>query len=111
VPVAPVQRSVVPIGSSQSCAAHLAPRLSRLPAPLIPCLPQGLAVRDYWAVDDNTIVFVADPTFANIVNVNVGAGVDLEVPQVRQIGQPGCSLPPLVSFFNCHPSLEASSEQ
>ncbi|GBF99806.1 hypothetical protein Rsub_12559 [Raphidocelis subcapitata] len=41
----------------------------------------GLAVRDYWSVDDNTIVFVADPTFANIINVNVGQGVDLEVPQ------------------------------
>lgn len=41
----------------------------------------GLAVRDYWSVDDSTIVFVADPTFANIINVNVGQGVDLEVPQ------------------------------
>jgi hypothetical protein len=39
-------------------------------------------VRDYWSVDDNTIVFVADPTFANIINVNVGQAVDLEVPQV-----------------------------
>ncbi|KAI8464485.1 MAG: TLP18.3, Psb32 and MOLO-1 founding proteins of phosphatase-domain-containing protein [Monoraphidium minutum] len=41
----------------------------------------GLAVRDYWSVDDNTVVFVADPTFANLVNINVGAGLDLEVPQ------------------------------
>lgn len=47
-----------------------------------PLPPAGLAVRDYWGVDDNTIVFVADPTFANIINVNVGQGVDLEVPQV-----------------------------
>lgn len=31
----------------------------------------GLAVRDYWAVDDNTVVFVADPGLGNIINVNV----------------------------------------
>ncbi|GFR51930.1 hypothetical protein Agub_g14451, partial [Astrephomene gubernaculifera] len=41
----------------------------------------GLAVRDYWGVDDNTIVFVADPTFGDILNFNVGAAVDLEVPR------------------------------
>ncbi|KIZ06205.1 Thylakoid lumenal 15.0 kDa protein 2, chloroplastic Flags: Precursor [Monoraphidium neglectum] len=41
----------------------------------------GLAVREYWGVDANTIVFVADPTFANILNFNVGQGLDLEVPQ------------------------------
>jgi hypothetical protein len=44
--------------------------------------PPGLAVREYWGVDANTIVFVADPTFANILNFNVGQGLDLEVPQV-----------------------------
>lgn len=48
-----------------------------------PWRPPGLAVRDYWSVDDNTIVFVADPTFANLVNLNIGGGVDLEVPTVR----------------------------
>ncbi|KAF4369908.1 hypothetical protein F8388_011778, partial [Cannabis sativa] len=41
----------------------------------------GLAIRDFWQVDDRTIVFVADPTFGNILNFNVGASVDLDVPQ------------------------------
>jgi len=41
----------------------------------------GLAVRDYWKVDDKSIVFVADPTFNNILNFNVGSGLDLDVPQ------------------------------
>ncbi|KAH9325336.1 hypothetical protein KI387_005514, partial [Taxus chinensis] len=41
----------------------------------------GLAVRDFWQVDDNTIVFVADPTFGNILNFNVGASVDLDIPR------------------------------
>ncbi len=41
----------------------------------------GLAVRDYWKVDERSIVFVADPTFQNILNFNVGGAVDLDVPQ------------------------------
>ncbi|KAK9153916.1 hypothetical protein Sjap_001396 [Stephania japonica] len=41
----------------------------------------GLAVKDFWSVDDRTIVFVADPTFGNILNFNVGATVDLDVPR------------------------------
>ncbi|CAH9117295.1 unnamed protein product [Cuscuta europaea] len=41
----------------------------------------GLAIKDFWKVDDKTIVFVADPTFGNILNFNVGASVDLEIPQ------------------------------
>ncbi|PNH00506.1 Thylakoid lumenal protein 2, chloroplastic, partial [Tetrabaena socialis] len=41
----------------------------------------GLAIREYWGVDDNTIVFVADPSFGDILNFNVGAGIDLEVPR------------------------------
>lgn len=44
----------------------------------------GLAIRDYWGVDDDTIVFVADPTLGkgggNIININVGSDVDLYVP-------------------------------
>ncbi|VVB13055.1 unnamed protein product [Arabis nemorensis] len=41
----------------------------------------GLAIKDFWQVDDSTIVFVADPTFGNILNFNVGATVDLDVPR------------------------------
>ncbi|KAJ7561470.1 hypothetical protein O6H91_03G029900 [Diphasiastrum complanatum] len=41
----------------------------------------GLAVKDFWQVDDSTIVFVADPTMGNILNFNVGAAVDLNVPR------------------------------
>ncbi|KAL5716997.1 hypothetical protein ACHQM5_010090 [Ranunculus cassubicifolius] len=41
----------------------------------------GLAIKDYWQVDDDTIVFVADPTFGNILNFNVGATVDLDIPR------------------------------
>ncbi|KAL2323227.1 hypothetical protein Fmac_027606 [Flemingia macrophylla] len=52
----------------------------------------GLAVKDFWQVDDRTVVFVADPTFeviyegvllspGNILNFNVGASVDLDVPR------------------------------
>ncbi|KAK8468068.1 hypothetical protein PHAVU_007G219800 [Phaseolus vulgaris] len=41
----------------------------------------GLAVKDFWRVDDRTVVFVADPTFGNILNFNVGASVDLDIPR------------------------------
>ncbi|KDP29148.1 hypothetical protein JCGZ_16537 [Jatropha curcas] len=41
----------------------------------------GLAIRDFWQVDDRTIVFVADPTFGNILNFNVGASVDIDIPR------------------------------
>lgn len=44
----------------------------------------GLAIKNYWGVDDNTVVFVADPSLGgNILNFNVGANVDLQVPRVR----------------------------
>lgn len=36
--------------------------------------------RDYWGVDENSIIFVADPNFGNILNFNVGSNVDLQVP-------------------------------
>ncbi|KAJ9554831.1 hypothetical protein OSB04_009445 [Centaurea solstitialis] len=41
----------------------------------------GLAIKDFWQVDDRTIVFVADPTFGNILNFNVGESVDLDIPR------------------------------
>ena len=41
----------------------------------------GLAVRDYWGVDADTAVFVADPGTGNILNFNVGANVDFKVPR------------------------------
>ncbi|XP_041025870.1 thylakoid lumenal 15.0 kDa protein 2, chloroplastic isoform X1 [Juglans microcarpa x Juglans regia] len=41
----------------------------------------GLAIKDFWQVDDRTIVFVADPTFGNILNFNVGASIDLDIPR------------------------------
>eukprot|EP00983_Pelagomonas_calceolata_P114432 1160093-Pelagomonas_calceolata.AAC.11 len=39
------------------------------------------AIADYWGVGDDTIVFVADPSFGDILNFNVGGLVDLEVPR------------------------------
>ncbi|GMH09828.1 hypothetical protein Nepgr_011669 [Nepenthes gracilis] len=41
----------------------------------------GLAIKDFWKVDDRTIVFVADPTFGNVLNFNVGAQVDIDIPR------------------------------
>lgn len=42
----------------------------------------GLAIRDFWGVDADTVVFVADPSIGNIINVNVGENIDLLVPRV-----------------------------
>jgi hypothetical protein len=35
---------------------------------------------DYWGVDDNSVVFVADPNFGNILNFNVGSNIDIQIP-------------------------------
>jgi hypothetical protein len=51
----------------------------------LPPTTAGLAIREFWGVDDTSIVFVADPTFGDILNFNVGQAVDLEVPQVRML--------------------------
>ncbi len=42
----------------------------------------GLAIRDFWGVDDDTVVFVADPSLGNILNFNVGSSIDLRIPRV-----------------------------
>ena len=41
----------------------------------------GLAIKEYWGVDPDTIVFVADPNTGNILNFNVGDNVDFQVPR------------------------------
>merc|ERR1712176_354782 len=41
----------------------------------------GLAIKDFWGVDGQTVVFVADPNTGNIANFNVGDDVDLQVPR------------------------------
>ena len=41
----------------------------------------GLAVRDYWGVDADTVVLVADPGLGQALNFNVGQNVDLLVPR------------------------------
>jgi hypothetical protein len=79
------------LGSASSHATTSTPLIhTSLPCPvmLCPCcavlccvLP-GLAIRDYWGVDDSFVVLVADPNFGDILNFNVGQGVDLEVPRV-----------------------------
>ena len=46
----------------------------------------GLAIKDYWQVDDQSIIMVVDRgsetkgTIANILNFNVGEGVKLNLP-------------------------------
>ena len=47
-----------------------------------PVVNAGLAVKDFWNVDADTVVFVADPSLGNILNFNIGANIDLQVPPV-----------------------------
>lgn len=47
----------------------------------------GLAIKDYWGVDDNTIVMIVDrgnskSGQSNILNFNVGKGVELNLPPI-----------------------------
>ena len=49
----------------------------------------GLAVRDYWAVDDDTVVFVADPVTGNILNFKCGACVFASGPWTHPCSQRG----------------------
>ncbi len=46
------------------------------------CRGAGLAIKDFWKVDADTVVFVADPSLGNILNFNIGANIDLQVPPV-----------------------------
>lgn len=65
------------VGRSDRPAVSALTPLSRL----LPADTPGLAIRDFWAVDADTVVFVADPNTGNILNFNVGAAVDLRVPR------------------------------
>ena len=39
-------------------------------------------MKDFWNVDADTVVFVADPSLGNILNFNIGANIDLQIPPV-----------------------------
>ena len=72
----------------------------------------GLAVRDYWGVDADTAVFVADPGTGNILNFNVGANVDFKVPRTfwtRLAGKYGTKFYWCVELAHVTHSMCASS--
>ncbi|GJT36638.1 hypothetical protein Tco_0927057 [Tanacetum coccineum] len=41
----------------------------------------SVAIKDFYQMDGRTIVSVADPTFGNILDFNVGETVDLDIPR------------------------------
>jgi|UniRef100_A0A7S4C978 hypothetical protein len=43
----------------------------------------GLAIKDYWGVDADTVVLVVDDSFPNLLHFNVGENVDLLAPNGR----------------------------
>lgn len=57
----------------------------------------GLAIKDYWQVDDMTVVFVADGGTGNLCNFNVGSSVDLTVPRVLPLSI--CHIPDTATFL------------
>lgn len=44
-------------------------------------LTPGKAIQKFWQMDENTVLMVADPTFGDMLNFNVGRKVDTEVPE------------------------------
>lgn len=68
-------------------------------------VPAGLAVKDYWGVDDMTVVFVADTNTGNLLNFNVGESVDLLVPRVSP---PSPHIPGLATLSTASPCLGAT---
>lgn len=77
----------VPVVSVSYC--KFLPRAGDIDAQ-IPALE--LRLQDYWGVDEDTVVFVADPNTGNILNFNVGSNVDLLVPRVssNRVRRLGC---------------------
>ena len=88
-PHKPAKHNLLPPSrGSPSCLPAYLPAAVPGPRPAHPVADlylslAGLAIRDYWGVDADTVVFVADPNTGNILNFNVGENIDLRVPRVR----------------------------